>query len=234
MGLNDRIEIVSVNVGRPALLLKWPSGDVMSAIDKRPVDTPTLALDTINLEGDDQADRRVIGTSAQPVHGGEHQAVYAYPAEHHPRLRDLTSLDDIWPGYMGENITTRGATEGDVCIGDTWRWGTALLQVSAPRGPCYKLGIRMGKQAARTAIRAEHLVGWYLRVLEAGTVPTSGEIVVESRHEAGVTVAEVQRALNDRANTYAHLAALEPLSPHMKRALMVRDRDLSGGVPEAD
>jgi MOSC domain-containing protein YiiM len=135
---------------------------------------------------------------------------------------------------MGENLTLSGGTEHDVCIGDVWRWGGALLQVSAPRGPCYKLGIRMGRQALRTVVREEGLVGWYLRVLAPGRVPTTGAIRREERHHAGITVAAVHAALNDRANVHREIAALAPLSPAVKRALAVRDRDLSGGVPETD
>ncbi len=91
------------------------------------------------------------------MHGGPDQAVYAFPVEHFGRLGEIVCAD-IEPGFMGENITLGGATETDVCIGDVWRWGTASLQVTAPRGPCFKLGIRVGRQAARTIIREEALV----------------------------------------------------------------------------
>jgi MOSC domain-containing protein YiiM len=227
------LEILSVNVGRPSVLLEWPSGDVISAIDKRPVTASELSLTTLGLDGDEQADTRPTPAGAQ-VHGGPHQAVYAYPSEHYPRLEELVGRGPLWFGFMGENVDVRGADESDVCIGDVWRWGDARLQVSAPRGPCYKLGIRMGKQAMRTVIREEHLVGWYLRVLTPGRVPTMGTIVREERHPAGVTVAQVQAAMNDRAATYPDIAALDVLAPDPKRALMIRDRDISGGVPEAD
>ena len=92
----------------------------------------------------------------------------------------------------------------------------------------------MGRQALRTIVREEQLVGWYLRVLEPGDVPTSGAISLEERHPAGITVARVQAALNDRSNAYPDIAALEALSPGVRRALLVRGRDLFGGVPERD
>jgi MOSC domain-containing protein YiiM len=228
----SEFEIVSVNVARPSVLLKWPTGDVISSIDKRPVAADSLELTTLNLEGDAQADTRPT-TGGGQVHGGPHQAVYAYPAEHYARLEELLGRS-LWWGFMGENVTVRGGTEDDVRIGDLWRWGTALLQVSAPRGPCYKLGIRLGRQAMRTVIREEALVGWYLRVLTPGRILTSGTISLEERHPAGVTVARVQAAINDRSNTYLDLAGLEPLSPGVRRALAVRDRDIFGGVPELD
>jgi MOSC domain-containing protein YiiM len=134
---------------------------------------------------------------------------------------------------MGENLTLTGALEDDVHIGDVWAWGDARLQISAPRGPCFKMGIRMGKQALRTALRAEGLVGWYLRVLQPGLVPTSGHLrVVEVDRRA--TVGAIHRAIQDRAATYPELAEHPALAPKLRTALLVAGRDLSGGVPEID
>lgn len=226
------MEILSVNTARPAVLLQYAGGEVVSGIDKRPVDADTLQLSYLNLAGDEQADRRATPAGGQ-VHGGPDQAIYAFPVEHYPRISDLIG-GPTWPGYMGENITLRGATEDDVFIGDIWSWGDAELQVTAPRGPCYKLGIRMGKQALRTAIREEILTGWYLRVLREGQVPTSGTIRVVSRDSAGITVAAVQRAIQDHRNTYPDLARHAALSVNVRAALKVPDRDIVGGVPEAD
>ena len=166
------IEIVSVNVARPAVLLARPAGDIISGIDKRPVAGPALRLTEINLEGDGQADTKESRFGGQ-VHGGPDQAVYAFPAEHYARF-EATLGRAVTPGFVGENLTVRGATEADVRIGDVWEWGEARLQVTGPRSPCYKLGIRMGRQALRRWVREEGLVGWYLRVLRPGTVPTSG------------------------------------------------------------
>jgi MOSC domain-containing protein YiiM len=228
----DALKLVSVNVAQPRVLLERPTGDVISAIEKQPVQQAELELTTLNLEGDRQADTRATAAGGQ-VHGGPHQAVYAFPVEHYQRLAELLCRP-LSPGFMGENLTVEGVTEEHVYIGDTWRWGPALLEVSAPRGPCYKLGIRMGRQAMRTAVREERLVGWYLRVLQPGRVPTTGVLRREACGEGGVSVAEVQRALNDRANVYPELAAVPALSPSIRRALSLRNRDLSGGIPEED
>ena len=121
------------------------------------------------------------------MHGGTDQAVYAFPAEHFSCIAEILGAE-VGPGFMGENVTLKGVTEADACIGDIWRWGNELLQITAPRGPCFKLGIRIGRQAARTIIRQEGLVGWYLRVLTPGDVPTQGSIALVERHQAGVTV----------------------------------------------
>src|SRR4051794_35919964 len=105
------LEIVSVNVSMPKLLLQWPGKDVISSIDKQPVTGDSLDLSTLNLAGDAQADTRPVPGGGQ-VHGGVHQAVYAFPAEHYPRLEALMGRPLAW-GFMGENLTLRGSTEDE-------------------------------------------------------------------------------------------------------------------------
>lgn len=230
--MSDWIEIVSVNVARPALLVRWPTKDVLSAIDKRPVAAPSLFLSAINLEGDEQADTRPTPRGGQ-VHGGPDQAVYAFPSEHYTAFERQLGRP-LAPGFVGENLTMRGATEADVCIGDIWTWGDALLQVTSPRGPCFKLGIRLGRHALRRWVREEGLVGWYLRVLRPGQVPTTGRIEVVERHPAAVSVREVHRALQQPAVGPSHLLKLEPLADKIRNLLQVVGRDLTGGLPERD
>lgn len=180
------IETLSVNVARPSVLVRWPTKDVLSAIDKRPVAARSLRLTSTNLEGDEQADTGPTKHGGQ-VHGDADRAVYAFPSEHYSAFeRELGR--SLAPGFVGENLTIRGATEGDVCIGDVWAWGSALLQVASPRGRCFKLGIRLGRLAMRRWIREEGLVGWYLRVLRPGEVPTQGQIEVVECHPAKVCV----------------------------------------------
>jgi MOSC domain-containing protein YiiM len=231
VGQGRAIEIVSVNVGRPAVLLARPSGDVISGIDKRPVAGPSLRLTEINLEGDGQADTKESRFGGQ-VHGGPDQAVYAFPAEHYPRFEAALGRP-VGPGFVGENLTVRGATEAEVRVGDIWTWGEARLQVTGPRSPCYKLGLRMGRQALRRWVREEGLVGWYLRVLRPGAVPTRGRIGVEP-HPAGVSVLEVHRALDGGGIGPEHLQHLAPLAEKARRKLRVGGRDVTGGVPERD
>jgi MOSC domain-containing protein YiiM len=228
----DELEIVSVNVARPSVLVRWPSRDVLSAIDKRPVAAPTLVLAPLNLDGDEQADQRPTPHGGQ-VHGGPDQAVYAFPVEHYAAFeRELGR--QLAPGFVGENLTVRGATEAEVRIGDVWAWGEARLQVTAPRGPCYKLGYRLGSHAMRTWVRERGLVGWYMRVLRPGAVPTSGTIEVVERHPAGVSVLEVHQALQRPCVAAPHLLALEPLAERVRNWLAVAERDVTGGFPEKD
>lgn len=226
----DTLTIVSVNVGEAKVLIRWDR-DILSGIDKRQVISWTIRLSPLGLEGDVQGDTRPTPAGGQ-VHGGPHQAVYAFPQEHYARISELVGYE-VWPGFMGENLTVIGGLEDDVHIGDVWAWGDARLQISAPRGPCFKMGIRMGKQALRSALRAEGLVGWYLRVLQPAVVPTSGQLrVVESDRK--VTIGQIHRAIQDRDSTYPELAEHPALAPNQKMALLVRGSDLSGGVPEVD
>lgn len=178
----EPIRLLGVYVGRPA-----PLGDgVTSAIAKQRVAAGTwLQLSSLNLDGDDQADRR--------VHGGPDKAVYAHPSEHLPAWRkDLGQALD-GPAPFGENLSTAGATEAQVTVGERWAWGDAVLEVSQPRWPCHKL-IRY-----RATVRAAELLvesgrtGWYLRVLEPGRVPVDGPVEVLVRPE-GPSVLDCLRA----------------------------------------
>ena len=168
-----------------------------------------LALSpTLNLDGDDQADRS--------VHGGPEKAVYAYPSEHLASWAVDLDQPDLAASSMapfGENISTLGATEDDVCIGDTWAWGSAVLQVAQPRWPCQKLTLHRGTADVGGLMRSTGRTGWYLRVLEPGVVDVAGPIIVLERHPAGLSVRAANDAMLDRSlsgrSTVEALAALD-------------------------
>jgi MOSC domain-containing protein YiiM len=187
------IDVVRVCVSGPRPLGPPGSGTV-SSIAKRPVTAPRLTLTELNLDGDDQSDRT--------VHGGPDKAVYAYPSEHLPGWAtdlDQPDLVDADTAPFGENVSTRGATEDDVCIGDLWRWGTALLQVAQPRWPCQKLTLHRRSAAVAGLMRSTGRTGWYLRVVEPGEVDTAGPITVVERHPAAVSVRSANDAMSDRS-----------------------------------
>ena len=179
--MTDKIELVSVNVGRPKYLGEHRGRPVTSAIAKQPVAAEYLWLDRLNLEGDGQADLE--------VHGGVDKAVYAYPSEHLPAWSAELG-EELGPAAFGENLTTAGGTEDDVCVGDRWFWGEAVLEVSQPRSPCYKLAMHRGRGDIGRRLRESGRTGWYLRVLEPGRVPVAGPISVEP-HPMGATVGVV-------------------------------------------
>ncbi len=92
------------------------------------------------------------------------------------------------PSSFGENLTTEGVTEDEVCIGDTWAWGDAILEVAQPRFPCYKLALHARRPDLPKRLVASGRTGWYLRVLHPGTVSPRDEVRILARHDAGVSV----------------------------------------------
>jgi MOSC domain-containing protein YiiM len=214
------IQIVSVNVGTREVLAKWPTKDVVSAIRKRPVQAPSIDVGELGLAGDQQADRRRI--KGVQVHGGPGKAVYAYPAEHFAEWAEALG-QEIGPGAFGENLTIRGQTEERACIGDVWRWGEALLQITEPRGPCYKLDLHRGDERTGKRMNATGATGWYLRVVEPGAAPTGGTVEVETAHPSGVPVLSVHRAWQSGdEEALRELLELEPLGADLKQ--MIRNR----------
>jgi MOSC domain-containing protein YiiM len=185
----DVIGLAVVNVGTPTMLAAVRGERVWSGIRKVPVDSSVrLWLSEVNLSGDGQADLS--------VHGGPDKAVYAYPSEHLDAWSE--ELDaDLGPAPFGENLSTRGALETDVRVGDVWTWGAATLQVAQPRWPCFKLALHRGRADIQARMRASGRTGWYLRVLEPGEVGAAGPIEVAERDPRGVTVHDAHLAMSD-------------------------------------
>ena len=184
----NRVRVVSVNVGRPALLGMRLGAAVVSAIYKRPAELTSLWLNDEQLEGDGQADTR--------VHGGAEKALYVYPLEHlHAWGEELAAAELFVPGAIGENLTVTGCDESTVRIGDVWRWGDALVQVCQPRHPCFKLAMRTGHPELLKRFEQTGRCGWYMRVLQPGYVPAAVplELDVVDRHTDVLSVREAQR-----------------------------------------
>ena len=158
--------LVSVNVGR-VRTVEWHGRPVTTAIWKQPV-AERVYVDFEGLSGDEQADPR--------VHGGPEKAVYAYSADDYAWWEaELRSV--LPPGTFGENLTVSGIDVGASVPGDHWLVGSAVLQVTEPRGPCFKLGLRMGDAAFVKRFAAAGRLGTYLTVIEPGEIQT-GDIVV--------------------------------------------------------
>jgi len=178
-------DIAAVYVGRPRPIGQVRGTPVASAIGKELVGAPQLELGDINLAGDDQADRS--------VHGGPDKAVYVYARDHYPAWqRDGFAVE---PGGLGENVSLAGATEREVLLGDVWRWGDALVQVSQPRSPCYKLSLHTARKDIGRHMIETRRCGWYLRVLQPGTVPTRGGVVLHDRDADAPSVHDMFAAM---------------------------------------
>jgi MOSC domain-containing protein YiiM len=175
------MEIVSVNTGRVALLGERRGRQIYSGIRKAPViDGASIYLHASGLEGDEQADPKVHGA-------GRNKTVYVYPRSHYELW--VPEMDTVLlPGDFGENLTVDGATEDEVFIGERWRWGEALLEVTGPRSPCVKLDMLRGDGTA-AAMMDNARCGWYFKVITPGLVPTVGGLELVSRPAEGITIA---------------------------------------------
>lgn len=191
----EEIVVRAVAVGTPVVIGRNRRGEVVSGICKHHLSVDTVRIGRLNLEGDGQADLR--------NHGGVDKAVYSYPAEHLPFWRSEIGYEKEEAPF-GENLSTLGVTEDDARIGDVWRWGSAVLQVSQPRWPCYKLVLHSGHDDMITRFVAAARSGWYLRVLKPGTARRSEPIHLEGRDPVGITVRmafDAARGLLDPAAT---------------------------------
>jgi MOSC domain-containing protein YiiM len=187
----------------------WRSG-----IYKEPVSGPVWARRT-DLAGDGQADLR--------VHGGEDKAVYAYPSEHYPLWRQELGLPEMAFGAFGENLTVAGLLEEAVCIGDIFQAGEAHLQISQPRGPCWKLARRWNARGLEKRFSETGRTGFYLRVLQEGTITPGASLERIDRPAPEWSVLRVHRLLEDSRSDPAAsmaLAELPFLSQSCRRDLM--------------
>jgi MOSC domain-containing protein YiiM len=174
-------KLISVNVGLPRVVMS--NGDpVSTGIFKEPVAGRVL-LRTLNLDGDGQADLS--------VHGGPSKAVYVYPSEHYDYWkRELPEMKLPW-GMFGENFTTAGLLEKELNIGDKFRVGSAIVMVTEPRMPCYKLGIKFGRSDIVKRFLASERTGFYFAVLQEGEVETGDPIGLIEGNKRSVKVSDV-------------------------------------------
>jgi MOSC domain-containing protein YiiM len=201
--------LLSINVGRPRIVPRG-TGTVETAIWKHPVAGPVAARG-VNLEGDDQADRT--------VHGGPDKAIYAYAGE-----------DTAWwegelgrtlgPGAFGENLTVVGLDLSAMEVGQRWRVGSAALEVSQPRLPCFKLGLRFGDPRMLRRFARAGRTGTYLRIVEEGVLEAGDAIEVGPAPGHGVSVALIADAyLHDHALAARMLEAPQLAADWRKWAL---------------
>lgn len=176
--------MVSVNVGRERLVA-WRGRMVPTGIFKEPV-AGRVAVRDDHVEGDRVADLR--------VHGGWSKAVYAYPAEHYAFWRaELPGQDLPW-GSFGENLTTEGLSEEAVAIGERFRIGSAELEATEPRLPCFKLGIRLGRADMVRRFLRSGRTGFYLAIVVEGDVGAGDTMERVGGTEGAETIAALVRA----------------------------------------
>lgn len=207
--------VKALNVGKPAPYT-YEGRQVHSGILKQAVHTP-LYLDKLNFAGDGQGDLN--------NHGGADKAVNVYAFDHYPYWEEQLNLALV-TGFFGENLTICGAVETEVNVGDTFALGEAIVQVTQPRQPCYKLAMRHGIPDLAAQVERTGFTGYYLRVLQAGRVSPADSLQVLKRDPAGLTIAFANHVMLDkaaasRANVQA-LLNVEALSASWRETLLRR------------
>ncbi len=206
--------VISVNVGGPKRI---PLRDriVLTSIFKSPV-SGRVPVRGHNLIGDKQSDLT--------VHGGPYKAVYCYPHEHYAFWREQLPDMDLPFGVFGENLTTEGFTEEDLCIGDQLRIGSAVLQVTQPRMPCYKLAIRFGHADMVKRFWRSGRPGIYFSVVKEGDLAAGDAAEKEAEDPERVSVADVVRLYRGEENStqLRERAFRAPLFGSWKRELRER------------
>ena len=177
--------LVSVNVGLPRDVA-WRGQTVHTGVWKHPVDG-RRRVRRCNIDGDGQGD--LAG------HGGEQRAVLVYQLNSYRHWRVELGRDDLSPGVFGENFTVDGLRDDQVCIGDRYRVGTALFEVTQPRVTCYRVGLRLDEPRIPALLVAHHRPGFYLRVLEEGDVGAGDPVELVAAGSPGMTVAEIDALL---------------------------------------
>ncbi len=179
----NSMRLASVQVGK-ARTLEHRGRSVRTGIYKEPV-LFRVRAGRLGLDGDVQADRR--------VHGGPEMAVYAYDLSGYAHWRRELGVDFPF-GQFGENLTVEGMPETEVRIDDVYRVGGALLQVSKPRSPCFKLALKMERPKFPKAFLESGRTGFYLRVLEEGELGAGDSIALVAREPEAVTVERMVRS----------------------------------------
>jgi MOSC domain-containing protein YiiM len=223
----SEMQVISVNVGQPREVV-WKGRTVVTGIFKEAV-TGRVAVRRLNLEGDRQADLT--------VHGGPEKAVYAYPAEYYPFWREQFPEMDLPWGMFGENLTITGLLDETVHIGDRLQVGSAHLVVTQPRLPCYKLGLKFGRDDILKRFLQSRLTGFYFAVLKEGEVAANDPISLLHRDEHQIKVADITRLYRqDKHNLdlLRRVVSVEALSEEWRVYFLQRLVQLTGSTSSSE
>ena len=207
------MRVKSVNLGQPQEI-ETPRGIIVTSIFKSPVEGRIPVRGT-NLVGDRQSDLT--------VHGGPSKAIYAYAFEHYPYWTAKLTRE-ITFGNFGENLTTEGLLETDVQIGDHYRVGTAVLKVTQPRMPCYKMNLRFDLATMVKLFWQSGFSGLYFGIVEEGDIAAGDAIELLERPSDSVTIAEVVSAYKGEITNKALLDRVlaAPISGSWKQEIQER------------
>ena len=218
-------KLISVNIGLPRIVVS--NGEpVSTGIFKEPV-AGRMMLRALNLDGDRQADLS--------VHGGPSKAVYVYPSEHYDYWKhEVPQMQLPW-GMFGENFTSAGLFESELNIGDKFRMGSAVVRVTEPRMPCYKLGIKFGRSDIVKRFLASERTGFYFAVLQEGEVGVGDSFELIERSKGSLRVSDITSLYTcERHNIGLLRSAIEvaALPESWKSYFQHRLAKLAGALPD--
>ncbi|NRA83807.1 MAG: MOSC domain-containing protein [Gammaproteobacteria bacterium] len=211
------MKIISTNISKIKTILHRGK-EIKTGIFKAPT-CDEVIIEKMNIIGDEQADRI--------HHGGEHKAVYAFSFNHYDYWKDILENNSLSSGMFGENFTISDLCEETINIGDQLRVGTALLEVSQPRVPCFKLGIALGNENVLKLFTQHYCTGVYFRVLEPGVAKTGDIVTVERKTTHDISVKKLFQAYFDRKyvgceQILEQALLLDQLAPEWKEKLRKR------------
>ena len=209
-----RMKVVATNLGKPTKIL-WNGKEEVTGIYKYPTTNP-LHLKSTDVVNDTVIDRK--------HHGGIYKACYLFSADVYEYWKKLyPNLEWNW-GMFGENLTIEGLNEATLRIGDIYKIGSAVVQISQPREPCYKLGIRFGNQEVLKQFIAHNRPGTYIRILEEGNVQTGDSLTLIEQSSNSLTTQDFYKLLYSKEKKLEHLklAVNNTALPEKKRERLAK------------
>jgi MOSC domain-containing protein YiiM len=203
------LNIVSTNIAKPTTII-WNDQAITTGIYKNPVSHP-IFIDAESVKGDEVSDRK--------VHGGLYKACYLFSADYYPYWKSLYPNLNWDYGMFGENLTISGLDESKILVGDIYKIGEALVQVTQPREPCYKFGIKFVNQGVLKQFIAHAHPGFYIRILESGFVKINDKLTLVEQAKNSLTVQDFYKLVFDKDKNQEHLklAVNHEALPLMKR-----------------
>ncbi len=211
------MKIISTNIARVTTIIHQGK-PIKTAILKQPTSNE-VTIERTGIIGDEQADRK--------WHGGEEKAVFGFSANHYPYWQEQLNHDTLSPGMFGENLTISDFSEQHINIGDRFRVGSALLEVSQPRDPCFKIALAIKDERILKLFTRSYCTGIYCRVLENGYAKTGDDVHCEHKADHDISVKKLFRAFYDNQYSEAvHIMkaalALPELAPEWQEKLHTR------------
>ncbi|WP_411895420.1 MOSC domain-containing protein [Winogradskyella sp. A2] len=206
------MKVISTNIAQPTTIV-WKGKKVTTGIYKKPTDAP-IFLDKENVRGDEVSDRR--------VHGGEYKACYLFSANHYPYWRSMYPNLDWTYGMLGENLTVEGLDEKQLNIGDIYKLGKALVQITIPREPCFKFAHKFGTDAVLQQFIDYGYSGTYVRVLERGEVKTGDSFELIEQKKDTISIFHLFELLFIKNKSKEHLSLIidnDALPKRLKKRL---------------